>query len=153
MFKATRFYVSSGTGISSISPMNAFDAALLDAGAGDINLIKVSSVLPAGIEEVSEIPHKVGSFLPSVLSVSQGQGEKLAAGLAYGLRDDDTGGYVAEYTAKGEIGMVQEILLDRLKAMGEDRGTGLHGIKTVHSVIDVEPGAFGCSLAILVYLP
>ena len=36
--------------------LNAFDNALLDAGIGDVNLIKVSSILPTGAEIV-ELPN------------------------------------------------------------------------------------------------
>jgi len=39
--------------------LNAFDNALLDANIGDINLIKVSSILPEGTEVVP-----VPKFLP-----------------------------------------------------------------------------------------
>lgn len=154
MFTATQIYISTGTGISKESPMNAFDSALLDAGVGDLNLIKVSSVLPPGIKEVDKIPHKVGVFRPCVLSVSQGEGVPLTAGLAYGYRDDASGGYVAELSTKGNrIERFETILKDRLTAMGRDRGTVLTDIKTVHTSIDVKPGYHGCALAILVYIP
>jgi pyruvoyl-dependent arginine decarboxylase len=39
------------------TPLNAFDNALLDAGIGDVNLIKVSSIIPPGAEVVMEKPN------------------------------------------------------------------------------------------------
>ncbi len=140
--------------MSAVSAMNAFDAALLDAGVGDINLIQVSSVLPPDIKEVDKLPDSIGAFRPCVLSVSQGKGIGLTAGLVYGYRDDGAGGYVAEHSIEGgDIEMMETILRKRLTAMGRDRDIGIQGVKTVHTSIDVQPGYYGCALAILVYLP
>ena len=48
--------------------LNAFDNALSDAGIGDVNLIKVSSML-AGNAEIQELPKlKAGSMVNCVLS-------------------------------------------------------------------------------------
>ena len=48
--------------------LNAFDNALSDAGIGDVNLIKVSSML-AGNAEIVDLPTlKAGSMVNCVLS-------------------------------------------------------------------------------------
>jgi arginine decarboxylase len=39
--------VGSGEGAT---PLNSFDAALLDAGIGNLNLVRVSSILPPGAQ-------------------------------------------------------------------------------------------------------
>ena len=49
--------------------LNAFDNALSDAGIGDVNLIKVSSML-AGNAEIKQLPKlKAGAMVNCVLSV------------------------------------------------------------------------------------
>jgi arginine decarboxylase len=45
------------------TPLNAFDNALLAAGIGNVNLIKVSSILPPGIELVALPRIKPGTSL------------------------------------------------------------------------------------------
>src|ERR1700730_6319338 len=50
------------------TPLNAFDNALLAAGIGNINLIKVSSILPPGVELVSLPRIKPGALVPTVYS-------------------------------------------------------------------------------------
>lgn len=68
--------------------LNAFDNALSDAGIGDVNLIKVSSML-AGNAEICELPPlKAGSMVNCVLSsvTSDNPGDEISAviGLAIG---------------------------------------------------------------------
>ena len=41
------------------SKLNAFDNALLDAGIGDVNLIKVSSILPKNTLSIKTITPRV----------------------------------------------------------------------------------------------
>ena len=71
--------------------LNAFDNALLAARIGNLNLIRVSSVLPQGAVLLQEPPQIVpGSLVPAVYSVeiSAQPGETVAAavgiGVAYG---------------------------------------------------------------------
>ncbi len=70
--------------------LNAFDNALLDAGIGDVNLIPVSSILPANTEIV-ELPHiKEGKMVNCVLSCahSDQQGDLITAAVAVATSDD-----------------------------------------------------------------
>ncbi len=155
MYDAKRFYVSSGAGTSNTSQINAFDSALIRAGVGDINLIKVSSILPSGIEQVHELHEGIGVFRPCVLAVSQGKGQRLIAGLAYGFRKDGKGGYVGELTAKGDdidLEMFDKELENVLISMGKTRGVELTDIKTVCVELESTQDTYGCALAILVYL-
>lgn len=45
-----RHYTLVGGSGEGATRLNAFDAALLDAGVGNTNLIKLSSILPPGLE-------------------------------------------------------------------------------------------------------
>ncbi len=71
--------------------LTAFDQALLKAGVGNVNLIRVSSILPPGAEfvEVLEIPP--GSLLPIAYgSITSSQpGAIIAAAVAVGIGPDN----------------------------------------------------------------
>lgn len=64
--------------------LNAFDNALLDAGIGDVNLIKVSSITPAGAEMVGLPKFPAGKMVNVVLSYvsSDREGDELCAVIA-----------------------------------------------------------------------
>jgi len=154
--KATRFTVKTGKATSSMSTLNAVDRAMYEASIGELNLIEVSSILPKDIEKVDEISAERGDFKPAVLSKATGSGVRLAAGLAWGFREDAKGGYVIEHIAEEErldIGDFKEELRSRLKEMGESRGIELKDIDMVYDELDVDEDEFGCVIAGLVYLP
>lgn len=93
-----RAFLSSGRGEAE-NELAAFDAALLDAGVGDANLITVSSVLPRDCEVVEPWSVGNGELLPCVLSKDVGTG-RLEAAVAAALSDDDVG-MVAEASGPG----------------------------------------------------
>lgn len=70
--------------------LNAFDNALTAAGIGDVNLIKVSSML-AGNTEIKELPVlKPGSMVNCVLSeiTSDIPGDEITAAVAVAIGDE-----------------------------------------------------------------
>lgn len=70
--------------------LNAFDNALTDAGIGDVNLIKVSSML-ASNTEINELPKlKAGSMVNCVLSeiTSDKPGDKITAVIAAAIGEE-----------------------------------------------------------------
>lgn len=99
------------------TPLNAFDNALLAAGIGDVNLIKVSSIVPPGAEVRMERPNLPrGALVPCVYAerTSEVPGERIAVALAVGLADDGFGvvmeseGETEEEAAQKAIQMVEE---------------------------------------------
>ena len=70
--------------------LNAFDNALADAGIGDVNLIKVSSML-AGNCEIEKLPKlKPGAMVNCVLSeiTSDNSGDEITAVIAVAIGDE-----------------------------------------------------------------
>ena len=70
--------------------LNAFDNALSDAGIGDVNLIKVSSML-AGNTQITDLPPlKAGSMVNCVLSAitSDNPGDEITAVTAVAIGDE-----------------------------------------------------------------
>lgn len=58
------FFVSVAAGEGSTS-LNSFDAALCEAGLGDFNLIRVSSILPPRCMRIQRVDLPPGSLLPT----------------------------------------------------------------------------------------
>ena len=70
--------------------LNTFDNALSDAGIGDVNLIKVSSML-AGKTKITHLPKlKAGAMVNCVLSevTSDVAGEEITAVIAVAIGDE-----------------------------------------------------------------
>jgi arginine decarboxylase len=81
MAAATAGHAEGGT------TLNAFDNALLAAGIGNINLIKVSSILPPEVP-VIELPKiKPGAIVPTAYAAmtSETPGETVAAAVGYAV--------------------------------------------------------------------
>jgi arginine decarboxylase len=94
MAAATAGHAEGGT------PLNAFDNALLAAGIGNINLIKVSSILPPDVP-VIELPKiQPGALIPTAYAAmtSETPGETIAAAVGYAVPDDPAkNGVIMEY--------------------------------------------------------
>jgi len=74
-------------------PLNAFDMALLDAGVGDTNLVRMSSIVPPSCREVHQpIDLPKGGLIPiaygSISSVKPGQ--IISTAVAIGIPEDPT---------------------------------------------------------------
>jgi arginine decarboxylase len=109
-------WVTTGSAEGS-TELNAFDNALLAARIGDLNLIKVSSIVPAGAELLAGSPDIApGSLVPTVYSVvhSDTAGETICAAIGIGVGRESHGmifehhGTSREVTERVVTGMVEE---------------------------------------------
>lgn len=116
LLEVRKLYLVAGKSEGS-TPLNAFDNALLDAGIGDVNLIKVSSIVPPGAEVLLEKPNlPKGALVPCVYAekTSETAGERIAVALAVGLSEDGFGvvmeseGETAEEAVEKAVQMVKE---------------------------------------------
>ena len=73
-------------------PLNAFDVALLDAGVGDTNLVRMSSIVPPGCREVTKLNLPKGGLIPiAYASISSDKpGDVISACIAVGIPEDPT---------------------------------------------------------------
>lgn len=71
-------------------PLNAFDMALLDAGIGDTNLIKMSSIVPPDAQEVESVDLPKGGLIPVAFAElgSSVKGQIISAAIAVGIPED-----------------------------------------------------------------
>lgn len=96
--------------------LNAFDNALSDAGIGDVNLIKVSSML-AGNAEIQKLPKlKAGAMVNCVLSevTSDNPGDEITAVIAAAIGEEL--GCVVETTG---INRASDEIVDEARFMVE----------------------------------
>ncbi len=98
--------------------LNAFDGALLNAGCGNMNLIRVSSILPPGAEETAALAISPGSLLPTAYGqiASTTPGERIAAAVGIGFGAPGSFGLIME-TAFSGSGQEAET---RIRKMLED---------------------------------
>ncbi|MBO8174288.1 MAG: arginine decarboxylase, pyruvoyl-dependent [Thermococcus sp.] len=81
--------------------LNAFDNALLKMGIGNVNLVKLSSVIPSHIEWIEKVPEvPIGMLLPTVYAhiESDEPGTTISAALGVGISEGNEGGLIYEYS-------------------------------------------------------
>ncbi|AYO31235.1 arginine decarboxylase, pyruvoyl-dependent [Biomaibacter acetigenes] len=82
--------------------LNAFDGALLSAGAGNLNLLRVSSILPPGAvyDETLVIPP--GNLVPVAYGsiVNSRPGATISAAVAVGIPEDGDYGVIMELSGE-----------------------------------------------------
>lgn len=104
------------------SELTAFDKALLKAGIGNINIIKVTSILPPGARYNPDLEIPPGSLVPTAFAsiVSEVPGETIAAAVGVGIAQNSYGvimehsGLITKEEAEKEIrSMIREAFLAR----------------------------------------
>jgi arginine decarboxylase len=133
--------------------LNAFDNALLAAGIGNINLIKVSSILPPDVPVVELPKLKPGALIPTAYAAmtSEVPGERLAAAVGYALPDDPAkNGVIMEFhghATRAEAERQIELMLEEAFRV---RGEPIREMKVVSVEHTVEK--IGCALAAITLL-
>ncbi|MDI6871441.1 MAG: arginine decarboxylase, pyruvoyl-dependent [Bacillota bacterium] len=100
------------------TPLTAFDQALLAAGIGNLNLLKVSSILPPGAVYAERLTIPPGSLLPVAYATmtSAVPGDLIAAAVAVGHGGLGEHGVIMETSGHFR----QEEIEERIKAMVEE---------------------------------
>jgi arginine decarboxylase len=117
-----------------LSLLNSFDNALLAAGIGNTNLIRVSSILPPGAQEIPTPTLPFGSFLPIAYAheTSDVAGELVAAAIAVGVPDGrDRPGVIMEHHIKGPAKECEERARQLVRNAFETRGFVLKEMRSV----------------------
>ena len=147
------FFLTSGRGTSSVSPMNAFDKALLKAGIAQCNLMLVSSVIPPNCKERRWKRIGPGAITPVIMAKAiGGPGETIGAGLAWAWEKEGRFGVVAEVYGHYDRKALMMALKDRVLEMGNTRGVELNEPSYRFEVMKVPQGVYGCVLVALVFV-
>ncbi len=99
----TKYFLVSGSS-EGFALLNAFDGALLRAGIGDTNLVKMSSIVPPNCTLISPIKIPPGSLVPTAYAsmTSDVPGEMISSAVAVALPEDPIhAGLIMEYSARG----------------------------------------------------
>jgi len=112
--------ISKGKGVSE-NGLPSFDKALLEAGVGNYNLVRLSSILPANCKwiDVKDIAEHIteGSLLPTAYSTitSDTEGDTIVSTIGVGLPVDKSHvGVIMEYSTKN---VTEEDALETLRSM------------------------------------
>lgn len=97
--------------------LNAFDKALLEAGIGNLNLIRVSSILPPGCQLKESFDVPPGSLTPTAYGylMADEPGTRIAAAIGIGFSDGDHG-VIMEFSGR----CTQEEAEARVRSMVEE---------------------------------
>ncbi|WP_407463355.1 pyruvoyl-dependent arginine decarboxylase [Methanobrevibacter sp.] len=131
--------------------LNAFDNALYEAEIGDVNLIKVSSMLEANTK-VEKLPKlKAGSMVNCVLSslTSKNKGEELVACIAVAI-GEELGCAVETNGINQNAEDVKSEAIEMVKYMMNKRGVEIKElvVEEAHHTVD----EIGSAIAAVIYL-
>jgi arginine decarboxylase len=140
----TKFYLVSGSS-DGFTLLNAFDGALLASGVGDTNLVKMSSILPPGCQEVNPRPVQLpqGALVPVAYAslCSDVPGEVISAAVAIGIpKDESRAGLIMEYSARAEESIVENQVRKMVEKGMELRNRAVKEIMSIsatYKVIDI----------------
>lgn len=116
------------------TPLNSFDAALLAAGVGDTNIVKMTSILPPRCQPVDPVKLPYGALVPVAYAAITGDlpGEVLAAAVAIAIpKDPERPGLIMEYSARGHREEADEIVRSMARQGLEHRGLELDRIESI----------------------
>ena len=136
-----------------LDPINAFDNALLAAGIGNINLIKVSSILPPGVELVALPRIKPGALVPTAYAAmtSEVPGEVVAAAVGWARPEDPAkNGVIMEFHDKATREEAERMIVQMLEEAFRVRGEKIRDMKVFAVEHRVE--RTGCALAAVTLL-
>ena len=133
--------------------LNAFDNALLAAGIGNINLIKISSILPPDVPVVELPKIKPGALVPTAYAAitSETPGETVAAAVGYALPDDPAkNGVIMEFHGVATRDEAERQIRAMLDEAFRVRGEPIAEMRVV--AVDHRVERIGCALAAITLL-
>jgi len=147
MLATPRKFTLVASGAEGPSRLNAFDNALLKAGIGNVNLIRVSSILPPNSTEVTKLSIAPGSLLPTAYGAIQSEveGEWISAAVGIGIGDPSEYGVIMEFSGRCRKGEAEDAVLQMLKDafVARDRSLQKHWVLGAeHQVKNI-----GCAFA------
>ena len=129
----TKYFLVCGCA-EGFTELNAFDAALINAGVGNTNLVRVSSILPPRCEEVPPVQLPQGSLVPvaysAITSDEPGTVLTAAVSIAYPV-DEDHCGLIMEYHDLAPRDVVEEKVRQMALEGMKFRCQEVKGVKSV----------------------
>ena len=129
----TKYFLVSGCA-EGFTELNAFDAALINAGVGNTNLVRLSSILPPRCEEIPPVRIPQGALLPAAYSsvTSDEPGRVLTAAVSIAFpEDEDHCGLIMEYHDFAPRAAVEEKVRQMALAGMDFRGQKVKGVESL----------------------
>jgi len=126
--------------------LTAFDNALLGAGIGNVNLVRISSILPPSAQQDQALELPPGSLVPTAYGsiVCDQPGTKIAAAVGVGF-SADTFGVIMEFSGMCSKQEAEAKITGMLKDAFENRGIPL--VKTEIRAVEHTVDSIGCAFA------
>lgn len=124
-----------------LTALNSFDNALLNAGIGNLNLIKVSSIIPPRSQLIEAILIPQGSIVPIAYSyrTSLQMGDIIASGIAIAYpKDKHHCALIMEYSNIGTKEEIEKMVRTMVLNGMEERDVEVEEVKSIaieHKVI------------------
>ena len=133
-----------------LTPLTAFDNALREAGIDNLNLVKVSSIVPKDARFGPRPSLPVGTVVPTVYThvVSNVPGEIISAVIAAGTGSE--GGVLMEYHHRGPADDAERVCTSMVEEGFSRRGWTLDGIRFASAEHKVD--RLGCATAAVLLL-
>lgn len=152
------FFITSGSALSKVSKLNAFDRALMKAGLAQCNLVPVSSIIPPNAKLINPIELPIGSITFVVMSRMDGNpSEVISAGIAWGWIKSKDGSLKYGIIVEGHGNKHRDALEEMLKKMCQDmakaRGMILEKVNIKIETLSIPNGYYGSVVAAAVLIP
>lgn len=115
-------------------PLNAFDGALLDAGIGNTNLVRMSSIIPPGAQEIEPVPLPYGALIPVAYAslTCDEPGRVISAAVAAAIPEDERfPGLIMEHSGFAPKEEVEAIVRRMAEEGMKMRGLKIKSLKSV----------------------
>lgn len=135
------------------TPLNAFDNALLAAGIGNVNLVRISSIVPPDVDIVTLPQIRPGAIVATAYATitSQTPGETVTAAVGYALPVDRTkAGVIMEYHDRADRKTAETVVRAMLDEAFRVRGEAIREMRVI--AVDHRVTQAGCALAAVALL-
>ncbi len=132
IFKTPSTYFFATGSSDGFTPLNAFDNALLQAGIGNTNLVKMSSIVPPRCQKIDPIPLPQGVLVPVAYASIQSdlKGEVISAAVAVAFPEEDHCGLIMEYSSRGRKEDVESIVREMAREGMKTRGLNIKHVES-----------------------
>lgn len=147
----TKVTLVSGSGVGE-TDLTAFDKALIEAGVGNLNLIRVSSILPPGVKVVDRLDILPGSLTPAAYgSIGSDQaGTLITAAIGVGFTKSSFG-MIMEYSGFSSLEKAEGIVRSMVEEAFAARGLELAEVRVKGVERQVEDHTSVFAAAVLWY--
>jgi arginine decarboxylase len=128
--------------------LTAFDSALLASGVGNLNLVRVSSILPPGASFQDKVDLGPGSLCPTAYgSITSGvAGQRIAACVGVGIKRASFG-MIMEFSGECDRDEAEKVIRSMLEEAFANRNMPLDDVRVKSVEIIVPEGLVACAFA------